>query len=208
MSKAKISALDVDAVLPQTQCRECGYAGCMPYAEALSVDAAPLNLCLPGGLDVIKKLGNLLQKDVSEYLDKVTKQEDLVIAKIREEDCIGCTKCISACPVDAIIGTNKHMHTIIDFECTGCGLCVDPCPMDCIEMIPQPKLTYIPDKARERYNAKKIRELKYRQEQNKKYLEKRKLANENDDIQVDIKAKQEYILKALERVNLKKKTNE
>ncbi len=202
----KISARQIDELLPQTQCGECGYAGCMPYATAISAGLAPLNLCPPGGVRTLTALCDLLDKDVSVYLQGNSLQEKPAqIAKIREEECIGCTKCIAACPVDAIIGTNKHMHTIIEFECTGCGLCVEPCPVDCIEMLDiEGEPQYDKNKARERYQAKKIRELKYRQEQNENYLKKRKLAIDSVDNQAETKAKQDYILQALERAKRKR----
>jgi Na+-translocating ferredoxin:NAD+ oxidoreductase subunit B len=196
---------DIDAVLPQTQCGECGYSGCLPYAEALAADNADLNLCPPGGLKVVSLLGDLLQKDVSKYID-ATKQnlKKPSLAIIREDDCIGCTKCITACPVDAIIGTGKHMHTILDLECTGCGLCVEPCPVDCIDMVElesqaDGEYTYNPEIARERFEAKKIRELQEKQFQSMRYLEKRKLSENTVDKQEDAKAKQAYILQALTR---------
>lgn len=202
----KIYSKQIDALLPQTQCGECGYPGCMPYAEAMASGLAPLNLCPPGGQKTVVALGELLNVDTSEYTALLDKP--VQVAKIREDECIGCTKCITACPVDAIIGTNKHMHTIIEFECTGCELCVEPCPVDCIDILPleevQGAALYEPNKARERHTAKKIRDLQERQAQNDRYLAKRKLAANSQDKQAEVKAKQDYILKAMQRAQLKK----
>lgn len=196
----------IDELLPQTQCGQCGYPGCMPYATALASGLAPINLCPPGGKKTLKDLADLLNKDAQPYLRNHEFQDKKTqIAKVREEECVGCTKCISACPVDAIIGTNKHMHTIIEFECTGCGLCIEPCPVDCIEMIDiEGEPAYDKNKSRERHNAKKIRELQFRQEQNAQYLRKRKLIMDNEDSNSEVKAKQNYILQALERAKLKR----
>lgn len=124
--------------LPQTQCGQCGYAGCRPYAEAIAAGEA-INKCPPGGKDTIADLAILLNQQAVP-LDPVHGQEsERKIAYIREHECIGCTKCIQACPVDAILGASKRMHTVIVSECTGCDLCVDPCPVDCIEMRPVPQ---------------------------------------------------------------------
>lgn len=132
----KVAAHDIDAVLPQTQCGLCGFNGCMPYAEALAKDEAEINLCPPGGIAGLQALGILLNKDPSPFLAEMRqKQKPTQIAVIREAECIGCTKCIQACPVDAIIGTNKRMHYVIEKDCTGCELCIAPCPVDCIDMI-------------------------------------------------------------------------
>lgn len=130
----------LDALLPQTQCGQCGYPGCKPYAEAVANGEA-INKCAPGGEDTIKKIADLLGVDV-QPIDENHEQDDSSqsnrpkVAFIIEEDCIGCTKCIQACPVDAILGAAKQMHTILIDECTGCDLCVAPCPVDCIEMRP------------------------------------------------------------------------
>lgn len=124
----------INAILPQTQCGQCGYPGCRPYAEAIAGGEA-INRCPPGGEAGIAQLATLL--DVEPIpLDEEhgEEQETAAVAFIHEEDCIGCTKCIQACPVDAILGAAKHMHTVIASECTGCDLCVEPCPVDCIEM--------------------------------------------------------------------------
>ncbi|WP_086930116.1 electron transport complex subunit RsxB [Agarilytica rhodophyticola] len=126
----------IDELLPQTQCGQCGYPGCRPYAQAI-VDGDAINKCPPGGHATINALANLLDVE-APALDEEHGEESEVkkVAFIREEDCIGCTKCIQACPVDAILGAAKHMHTVIASECTGCDLCLDPCPVDCIDMLP------------------------------------------------------------------------
>lgn len=124
----------IDSLLPQTQCGQCGYPGCRPYAEAINQGDA-INKCPPGGEATITALADLLGRK-PEPLDGEAPGEDLV-AFIREDECIGCTKCIQACPVDAIIGAAKQMHTVIEDECTGCDLCLEPCPVDCIDMLPR-----------------------------------------------------------------------
>ena len=125
----------IDAVLPQTQCGQCGYPGCKPYATAIADGEADINMCPPGGEEGIHKLAELLGRDFVPFGgDTVPKPKS--VAFIDENNCIGCTLCIQACPVDAIAGAAKQMHTIIAAECTGCELCVAPCPVDCIEMIP------------------------------------------------------------------------
>ncbi|MDR5898434.1 electron transport complex subunit RsxB [Halomonas vilamensis] len=124
----------IDALLPQTQCGQCGYPGCRPYAEAINEGDA-INKCPPGGETTIAELADLLGREPAP-LDGEAQAEERV-AFIREDECIGCTKCIQACPVDAIIGTAKLMHTVIEDECTGCDLCVAPCPVDCIDMLPR-----------------------------------------------------------------------
>ncbi|PSW40554.1 electron transport complex subunit RsxB [Photobacterium phosphoreum] len=124
----------IDAILPQTQCGQCGFPGCRPYAEAIA-NGEIINKCPPGGQATIEKLADLMGVEVPQASDEVTNSIKKV-AFIHEDMCIGCTKCIQACPVDAIVGGTKAMHTIIKDECTGCDLCVSPCPTDCIEMIP------------------------------------------------------------------------
>ena len=126
----------INNLLPQTQCGQCGYPGCKPYAEAIA-GGEKINKCPPGGEGTIQSLADLLGVE-PEPLDAEHGAEKGVptVAIIREDECIGCTKCIQACPVDAILGAAKQMHTVIADECTGCDLCVEPCPVDCIDMIP------------------------------------------------------------------------
>lgn len=125
----------VDAILPQTQCGQCGYPGCRPYAEAIADGQADINMCPPGGEAGIQKLADLLGMEFKPFGgDTVVKPKSA--AFIDENTCIGCTLCFQACPVDAISGAAKHLHTIITSECTGCELCVEPCPVDCISMVP------------------------------------------------------------------------
>jgi len=129
----------IDALLPQTQCGKCGHPGCKPYAQGI-VDGEPINQCPPGGEETIAALAELLKIPLLE-LDISRGPAPPQVAFIREAECIGCTKCIQACPVDAIVGAAKLMHTVLIDECTGCDLCVAPCPVDCIEMHPLPANT-------------------------------------------------------------------
>jgi electron transport complex protein RnfB len=125
----------IDAVLPQTQCGQCGFPGCKPYATAIAAGEAEINKCPPGGEEGIHKLADLLGKEFVPFGEGAAPKAKSV-AFIDESTCIGCTLCIQACPVDAILGAAKQMHTIIAQECTGCELCVPPCPVDCIAMLP------------------------------------------------------------------------
>ncbi|MDF2444822.1 MAG: (4Fe-4S)-binding protein [Moraxellaceae bacterium] len=131
----------IEALLPQTQCGKCGTPGCRPYAEAIAA-GTPHNRCVPGGAETIAGLAALLHKPVLPLDPEFgVEPETQRIAYIREPECIGCTKCIQVCPVDAIMGAAKLMHTILIDECTGCDLCVAACPVDCIEMHDYPKVT-------------------------------------------------------------------
>lgn len=126
----------VDSLLPQTQCGQCGYPGCRPYAQAI-VNGDEINKCPPGGQTTINELADLLDVPAPTLDEEHGEESDVKkVAFIREDECIGCTKCIQACPVDAILGAAKQMHTVIESECTGCDLCVEPCPVDCIDMLP------------------------------------------------------------------------
>lgn len=128
----------IDALLPQTQCERCGFHGCRPYAEAIARGEAPINQCPPGGAAGITKLAALLGQPVLPLNPTHGIEKPRMLVRILEADCIGCTKCIQACPVDAIVGAAKLMHTVIADDCTGCELCVPVCPVDCIALEPMP----------------------------------------------------------------------
>lgn len=130
----------IDRLLPQTQCAQCGYPGCRPYAEAVATGNAEINQCPPGGESGVAALANLLGKTVIPLNEEFGIEKPVALAVIREAECIGCTLCIKACPVDAIVGAAKLMHTVISEHCTGCELCLPPCPVDCIDLIPKSDL--------------------------------------------------------------------
>lgn len=126
----------IDALLPQTQCGQCKYPGCRPYAEAVASGVADINQCPPGGEEAVAALANLLGVEVKPLNSEFGRTSTPAVAFIIEQDCIGCVKCIPPCPVDAILGASKQVHTVIASECTGCELCIAPCPVDCIIMQP------------------------------------------------------------------------
>ncbi len=128
---------DIDALLPQTQCTRCGYPGCRPYAEAIERGEAPINQCPPGGAATIGALAALLARPVLPLNPANGSEGPPLVAQIDEEACIGCVKCLPPCPVDAIIGARRQMHTVLVALCTGCELCIAPCPVDCITMVPR-----------------------------------------------------------------------
>src|SRR5512147_1889811 len=125
----------IDAILPQTQCGQCGFPGCKPYAEAIARGEADINQCPPGGEEGIRKLADLLGREFKPLSEEHGVEKPKAVALIDENLCIGCTLCIQACPVDAIVGAAKQMHTIVAKNCTGCELCLEPCPVDCIAMV-------------------------------------------------------------------------
>jgi len=126
----------IDALLPQTQCGQCSYAGCRPYAEAIAAGEADINQCPPGGQATIQALADLLGRDPKPLNPEHGQHTEKTVVVIDEQSCIGCTLCIQACPVDAIVGAAKQMHTVIESECTGCNLCIPPCPVECIHIVP------------------------------------------------------------------------
>lgn len=135
-----ILSTQVNAILPQTQCGLCSYNGCKPYAEAIATKDETIDHCPPGGIKTLIKLAEITGQNAEPYLAEMQqKQKPPMLAVIREDECIGCTKCIQACPTDAILGAAKQMHTVIASDCTGCELCVEPCPVDCIDMISLPE---------------------------------------------------------------------
>jgi electron transport complex protein RnfB len=126
----------VNELLPQTQCAQCGFPGCRPYAAAIVHEDAAINLCPPGGEDAVRRLAELLGREPVPLAEDARRTMIAAVALIDEALCIGCTHCRDVCPVDAIVGAHQFMHTIISKECTGCELCLPPCPVDCIEMRP------------------------------------------------------------------------
>lgn len=128
-------AAQIDRLLPQTQCAQCGYPGCRPYADAVANNEADINQCPPGGEAGVTALADLLGRPVIPLNPEFGEVKPPLLAVIREDECIGCTLCIKACPVDAIVGAAKLMHTVIAEQCTGCELCLPPCPVDCIDLI-------------------------------------------------------------------------
>jgi electron transport complex protein RnfB len=152
------TAQTIDALLPQTQCTRCGYAGCKPYAEAIASGAAEINQCPPGGATTIQALAQATGRAPLPLNPSNGVEGPELVAQIDEERCIGCAKCLPPCPVDAIVGMRKQMHTVIAELCTGCELCVAPCPVDCIVMAPRASLAIqyaAPDATanRERFEA-------------------------------------------------------
>jgi electron transport complex protein RnfB len=138
----------IDKILPQTQCGQCSFAGCRPYAEAIAAGEVDINRCPPGGESTIQALADLLDVEPKPLDEECGVEKPKMLAVIDEQRCIGCTLCIQACPVDAILGAAKHMHTVIADECTGCELCLEPCPVDCIDMVemtPNPNTWRWPD---------------------------------------------------------------
>lgn len=157
-SRAVDLAERIDAVLPQTQCRQCGYAACRPYAEAITAGVS-IDRCAPGGSATIAALAGLTGRDVVPLAQDLAPADGLERAVIDESRCIGCTLCIKACPVDAITGGPKRMHAVLSAACTGCALCLPPCPVDCITMVPAGRLWSGADAetARAAYRARNAR---------------------------------------------------
>lgn len=159
----KVLTEKINALLPQTQCEECGFKGCKPYANAMARGEAQIDLCAPGGISTLGALATLLKVDPAPFHQTVTNNyRPASVAVIDEDLCIGCVKCINVCPVDAIAGAAKMMHTVIKDECTGCELCIPACPMDCISLqaIPERDDAAKQQKAtdwRQRFNAREQR---------------------------------------------------
>lgn len=181
----------IDALLPQTQCTRCGYQGCLPYAQAIARGEADINQCPPGGAATIETLAALTGRPVLPLNPVNGVEKPREVAFILEEHCIGCTKCLPACPVDAILGANKRMHTMIAIECNGCELCIAPCPVDCIIMVPDSVNAGAPRGPisaieaahyRDRYHAHQQRSLRRQTEQSAQIEAKRA------DLQGDIGA--------------------
>lgn len=151
----RVDATDIDALLPQTQCTRCGYPGCLPYAQALAAGGAQINQCPPGGEALIGALAALLEREPLGLDPQFGVEAPPRLAWIDPEACIGCARCLPPCPVDAILGAQRQMHTVIVSHCTGCELCLPACPVDCIHMVPWPQDTPAPSalQNRDRYRA-------------------------------------------------------
>lgn len=175
----------INDALPQTQCTRCGFPNCKAYAQAIAQDNAPINQCPPGGLEGVVILSKITERPVLPLNPENGVEGPMTVAVIDEAWCIGCTLCISACPTDAILGSNKVMHTVIESACTGCDLCLPVCPVDCIEMLPiSNELTgwsawseKLAQQARRRYEAKQVRQLVQAQ------LEEKPMPSKQDMIQ-------------------------
>ncbi|MES2355981.1 MAG: electron transport complex subunit RsxB [Pseudomonadota bacterium] len=209
-----ISIEKIDAILPQTQCEQCGYPGCKPYATAIANGEADINQCPPGGQEGIEELATLLgiQPKPLDTTHGVTKPR--AVALIDESICIGCTLCIQACPVDAILGAAKQMHTIIADECTGCELCIAPCPVDCISMVAVEETLDDwkkrgADRARERHEFRQLRLAREKAEKMEKLAAKQTTAvtgteSSNTAALAEADAKKAVIAAAIARAKAKK----
>lgn len=193
----------IDACLPQTQCRQCGYAGCRPYAEAVAAGSAGINQCPPGGAETIWDLAALTGRPFAPLDTAFGETKPPMVAVIDEAACIGCTLCIQACPVDAIVGAVKLMHTVIAAECTGCELCIAPCPVDCIAMeerAPALPRTERAAHARMRFLARNARLAREKAEREAKLARRRDEAAE--------KVKRETIERVMARARARLRTRE
>ncbi len=214
MSSSASSFADrIDALLPQTQCTKCGFAGCRPYAEAMAAGEAEINRCPPGGAAGIHKLAALLGRPAQPLDPACGNEGPLRVAVIDESLCIGCTLCIQACPVDAIVGATRRMHTVLPELCTGCDLCVAPCPMDCIAMVavdpPRDWRTEDADAARRRYHARAARLQRDKAENAARLAAKAvakldELAARNDLSDADKARKQAVVQAAIERARARR----
>jgi Na+-translocating ferredoxin:NAD+ oxidoreductase subunit B len=211
MKKLNITVEAINDALPQTQCGLCTYDGCKPYAEAIVNDGDAINRCPPGGVRGLKKLASLTEQDPTPFIEEMKKEEKpRMIAVIREDECIGCVKCIKACPVDAIIGSAKTMHTVITNECNGCELCIEPCPVDCIDMIEIGKVEDLSENEaykkakhyRKRYEFREERLERIKTERRKKHL-KAKVTSTNGS-SLNITEKKKLIAEAIARSKAKK----
>ena len=175
----------IEALLPQTQCGRCGYAGCRPYAQAIARGEAEINQCPPGGAAVIGRLAALLSRVPLPLNPANGTEGPPLIARIDEQACIGCAKCLPPCPVDAILGASRQMHTVLLALCTGCELCVAPCPVDCISMVPRSSMPDAPpapdpEANRRRHRARNERLARLARERDALLAAKKRLAHSAD----------------------------
>jgi len=196
----------IDALLPQTQCAKCGYPACRPYAEAIARGEAEINQCPPGGDAAIRELAALLGRETKPLNLRHGIEQPRRVALIDEARCIGCTLCIQACPVDAIVGAPKLMHTVVTELCSGCDLCVTPCPVDCIDMVPATgdDATWDrarADAARERFERRRSRHERERRERAERLAQRALQARRSDP---EAEKKRATIQAAIERARAKR----
>jgi len=199
----------IDSFLPQTQCTRCGYADCRAYADAIAKDEVGIDRCPPGGDETINALAMLLQRDAKPLDPAVGTFAQGTVAVIEESLCIGCTKCIAACPMDAIVGGPKLMHTVVEALCTGCELCLPPCPVDCIRLASSQDVTegyegwQFPRSGSDRAAAMRARYLHHRERQEQRQGERRE--RRNAPVQNDLHAQRKAeIAAAVARVRAKR----
>lgn len=209
----------INEILPQTQCTQCGFNGCRPYAEAMAAGKAPINQCPPGGQAGIERLAQLLGQAVLPLNPKHGVEKPRRVAHITPELCIGCTLCLQACPVDAIVGAPKYLHVVLAEECTGCDLCIAPCPVDCIDMNERmPDAGAVPawtpanaESARQRHVKRERRLIRERQDNDARLREKAlaKLASfdQHKQLSPDDQRKRAIVLAAIERAQKRAKTS-
>jgi len=196
----------IDALLPQTQCTKCGYPACRPYAEAIATGEAEINQCPPGGDAAIRELAALLGREIRPLNPRNGIEQPRRVALIDEARCIGCTLCIQACPVDAIVGAPNLMHTVVAELCSGCDLCVPPCPVDCIDMLPASGEDASWDRARadaarERFEARRSRHERERRERAERLAARALKAKEDPDAE----KKRAIIQAAVERARARRR---
>lgn len=201
MSITNSLAERIDALLPQTQCRRCTYPGCRDYAEAVSRNEAGINQCPPGGEETIAALSKLTRRPIAALDPVYGEHQPHAVAVIDEPACIGCTKCIQACPVDAIVGAAKLMHTVITVECTGCELCIPPCPVDCIDMQPA---SHIDARSKADYWRQRYLSRLQRLERLKQEKQRARAARKNAPRTSEDDPRKRAVAEAVERARLKR----
>lgn len=195
MSAKEISQ-KIDDILPQTQCQMCEFPSCKDYANAISENSAPINKCHPGGIKILTAIANITDQNATDHIATVEDQYKAPSTVIIDEEiCIGCTKCITACPVDAIIGGPKKMHTVIPTECTGCDLCIPACPVDCIYPHTLDRVTYNKEHAKNRYVTKQNKTASIEKTERASHLKNK--------LNTNVYARQEAIRQALQRAKNK-----
>lgn len=214
---ANATAHNIDALLPQTQCTRCGYDGCRPYAEAIANGEADINRCPPGGDTTMRRLAEATGRPPRPIDPDCGEVEQPLVATIREDECIGCTRCIQVCPVDAIVGAAKQMHTVITDECTGCELCVPACPVDCIDMpaaaAGEGQVRWPPEseddgqraaRARRRFDARNARLERQRAEKAERHTRRKAALREQNASTDGTRARKAEVASAIERARAKR----